>query len=146
GESGAEGCAGCALGAGGGRVRGGEEEVDAARFELRPLFGDTLGAEELAARLDDPELVPVDARVPARYRGEPNPIDKVPGRIPGAVNAPWNETLPDLPAGEVVAYCGSGVRACVVLHRVSLAGRGGELYPGSWSDWAARDVPSARGW
>ena len=136
-----DGCAVFDLDAWRGPVRGGEEEVDAARFELRPLFGDTLGAEELAARLDDPELVPVDARVPARYRGEPNPIDKVPGRIPGAVNAPWNETLPDLPAGEVVAYCGSGVTACVVLHRLSLAGRGGKLYPGSWSDWEARDLP-----
>ena len=37
------------------------------------------------------ELVVVDARLPRRWRGEPNPVDRVPGRIPGAVNAPWNE-------------------------------------------------------
>ena len=50
--------------------------------------------------------------VPARYRGEENPVDRVPGRIPGALNAPWNEPLPALPEGELVVYCGSGVTAC----------------------------------
>ena len=79
----------------------------------RPRDGDTIGADELASRLE--ELVVVDARLPERYRGEENPIDKVPGRIPGAVNAPWNEPLPKLPPGELVAYCGSGVTSCVTL-------------------------------
>ena len=37
--------------------------------------------------------------LPARWRGEPNPVDRVPGRIPGALNAPWNEELPALPGG-----------------------------------------------
>ena len=67
---------------------------------------------------------------PARWRGEPNPLDRVPGRIPGALNAPWNEEPPALPAGELVAYCGSGVTACVVLHRLHLAGREGLPLPG----------------
>ena len=74
-------------------------------------------------------------------RGESNPIDKKPGRIPGALNAPWNEPLPELPDGELVAYCGSGVTATVVLHRLHLAGREGKLYPGSWSEWEQRDLP-----
>jgi thiosulfate/3-mercaptopyruvate sulfurtransferase len=102
-------------------------------------------AEAVTARLGEPGLVLVDARVPARWRGEVNPVDAVPGRIPGAVNAPWNEPLPDLPEGEVVAYCGSGVTACVVLHRLWLAGRDGRLYPGSWSDWSARGLALERG-
>ncbi len=58
-----------------------------------------------------------------------------PGRIPGALNAPWDAPLPELPDGELVAYCGSGITACVVLHRLHLAGRDGLLYPGSWSEW-----------
>ena len=82
---------------------------------------------------------------PERWRGEPNPIDKVPGRVPGAVNAPWNEPVPELPSGELVAYCGSGVTACVVLHRLALAGREGKLYPGSWSEWEQLELPVERG-
>jgi thiosulfate/3-mercaptopyruvate sulfurtransferase len=66
--------------------------------------------------------------------------------VPGAVNAPWNDPLPELPDGELVAYCGSGVTACVPLHRLHLAGRDGLLYPGSWSEWEQRDdLPRERG-
>jgi len=121
----------------------GEEEIEPAVFEPKPRKDDTVAADELASRLD--ELVVVDARLPERFRGEPNPIDRVPGRIPGAVNAPWNEALPELPAGELVAYCGSGVTSCVTLHRLALAGRDGKLYPGSWSEWEQLELPVERG-
>jgi len=80
----------------------------------------------------------------ALSEGISNPIDKVPGRIPGAVNAPWNETPPELPDGELVAYCGSGVTASVLLHRLHLAGREGQLYPGSWSEWEQLGLPVER--
>ena len=127
-----------------GPLRAGEEEVEPLEFVPRPRAGDTIEADELRERLRD--LVVVDARVPARYRGEPNSVDRVPGRIPGALNAPWNEPPPELPPGELVAYCGSGVTACVVLHRLALAGRDGRLFPGSWSEWEQRaDLPVERG-
>ena len=121
----------------------GDEEIEAQQFVARERADDTIDADDLAGRLG--ELVVVDARVPARYRGEPNPIDRKPGRIPGAVNAPWDEPLPELPAGDAVAYCGSGVTACVILHRLHLSGREGKLYPGSWSEWEQRDLPVERG-
>lgn len=116
-----------------GPLSSGVEASEPAVFTPRRREGDTIELDELAARLGD--LVVVDARLPSRYRGEPNPVDRVPGRIPGALNAPWPEPLPELPAGELVAYCGSGVTACVPLHRLHLAGRDGRLYPGSWSEW-----------
>ena len=126
-----------------GPLRSGEEEIEPAELRPRPRDDDTVSAEELAQHLDD--LVIVDARRPERFRGEPNPIDKVPGRIPGARNAPWDEPVPELPPGDLVAYCGSGVTASVVLHRLSLKGREGKLYPGSWSEWELLDLPVTRG-
>jgi len=99
----------------GGELRAGEEEVEPAVFVLRERSDDT------ANEIDDPS-----------------------GRIPGAANAPWMEPLPELPEGELVAYCGSGVTACVTLHRAWLAGREGRLYPGSWSEWSQRGLPLER--
>jgi thiosulfate/3-mercaptopyruvate sulfurtransferase len=127
-----------------GPLRGGEEEPAPAMFVPRERSGDTALFDEIAARLG--EVVLVDARTPSRWRGEPNPIDREPGRIPGALNAPWAEPLPDVPDGEVVAYCGSGITACVTLHRLHLAGREGRLYPGSWSEWEQHpELPRERG-
>jgi thiosulfate/3-mercaptopyruvate sulfurtransferase len=127
-----------------GPMRAGDEPIERAEFVPHPRRDDTVGVAELAGSLSDPGLVLVDTRVPARFRGEPNAIDRVPGRIPGAVNAPWNEPLPELPDGDTVVYCGSGVTACAVLHRLALTGREARLYPGSWSEWEQRDLPVER--
>jgi len=129
----------------GGELGRGEEEVETVEFAPRERSGDTISAEEIARRRADPSLALVDARVASRWRGEPNEIDDPPGRIPGAANAPWSESIPELPDGELVAYCGSGVTACVTLHRAWLAGREGRLYPGSWSEWSQRGLPLERG-
>jgi thiosulfate/3-mercaptopyruvate sulfurtransferase len=126
----------------GGELRAGEEQIEPTAFRPRERSGDTIEADEIARRDD---LVVVDARLESRWRGEPNPIDVVPGRVPGALNAPWNEPLADVPPGEVAAYCGSGVTSCVTIHRLWLAGRDGRLYPGSWSQWETLDLPVERG-
>jgi thiosulfate/3-mercaptopyruvate sulfurtransferase len=126
-----------------GPLAAGVEEIETAGLSLRPRDDDTIDADELERRRGD--LVVVDARLAPRWRGEPNPIDTVSGRIPGALNAPWNEPPPELPEGEVVAYCGSGVTATVLLHRLHLAGRDGKLYPGSWSEWEQLGLPVERG-
>jgi thiosulfate/3-mercaptopyruvate sulfurtransferase len=133
------------LDAWGGPLRAGDESIERAEFVPRERTDDTITAEEIARRLADPGLVLVDARPSFRWRGEPNPIDDPPGRIPGAVSAPWAEAQPELPGGELVAYCGSGVTASVTLHRASLHGRDGRLYPGSWSEWSKRGLPIERG-
>ena len=135
-----------------GPVRAGEEEIEAAEFVPRPREGDTIDGDELLARLGEPGLVVVDARVPERYRGEVEPLDPVAGHVPGAVNWPYTEAdagaVPGeiLEGGEVVVYCGSGVTACVDLLALHEAGRpDAKLYPGSWSQWSRRGLPVQTG-
>ena len=100
----------------------------------------------------------LDARAPARYRGEQEPIDPEAGRIPGAKNRfNLDNVAPDgtfKPAAElrqqfaavlggrdpaeVVNYCGSGVAAAHNLLAMEVAGLpGAKLYAGSWSEWIA---------
>jgi thiosulfate/3-mercaptopyruvate sulfurtransferase len=136
--------------------------------------GNFVAAEPLTSRKIDydgvralpPEVLLLDARSPARYRGELEPADPKAGHIPGARNAPWDGNMDEQgrfhspgelrkrfgdlgieDAHEVVAYCGSGVSACVNLFAMELAGlRGARLYPGSWSDWSTRPhAPVATG-
>lgn len=117
-------------------------------FASRPRAGDTIEADEIAARLGDPRLVLLDARSAPRWRGEVEPRDPRKGRIPGALNTPYADpAIPAAalaaaldPAADVACYCGSGVSACVTLLRLHEAGRDdARLYVGSWSDWSQRD-------
>jgi thiosulfate/3-mercaptopyruvate sulfurtransferase len=109
--------------------------------------------ETVKSRKDLSAVALVDSRESDRYRGEREPIDKIAGHIPGAVNYPWAEITDAsgylLPpshhrqrweklqtAEEIIVYCGSGVTACVNLLSLELANlHTGKLYPGSWSDW-----------
>ena len=96
-----DGCAVLDLASWRGPLTAGEEWPEPAVFEAEVRGDDTITREELAERLD--EVVVVDARLPARWRGEPNPIDRVPGDS-GAVNAPWpDEPLAVLPEGDTAS-------------------------------------------
>ncbi len=130
--------------------------------EVKPAPGDFTGTPRsgLFVTLDQVLSAPllIDARDPARYRGELEPIDRVPGHIPGAVNRFWQKNLDttgrflpaallarefrallgELPAEQAVCYCGSGVTACHDILAMVHAGLGQpRLYCGSWSEWCA---------
>ena len=135
----------------------------ATPFTARPRASDTREAAELAAAPPSPERLLLDGRAPERYRGEVEPIDAVAGHIPAAANVPFAELAPDgrflapgelrtrfeavgaAPGRELVAYCGSGVTACVLLLAAEVAGLdAGRLYPGSWSEWCGRGLAVER--
>jgi thiosulfate/3-mercaptopyruvate sulfurtransferase len=141
----------------GGPLEAGAEQLGSGTFTAVPRDSDTSGIEDLAGRLL------LDARAPERFRGELEPIDPVAGRIPGAANLPFAELAPGgrflapdelrarfeaagaAPGRELVAYCGSGITACVVLLAAEVAGlEPGRLYPGSWSEWSGRGLPVER--
>ena len=118
-------------------------ECPPGNFTARPRTDDTIEAEEILARLNDPMLALYDARSRVRWLGEAEPLDPVAGRIPGATNVYFEEALPADAAdpAEIAAYCGSGVTACVIVQRLVLAGRQDvRLYPGSFSEWCRRDT------
>jgi thiosulfate/3-mercaptopyruvate sulfurtransferase len=132
-------------------------------FEAHPRRDDCLDLDGVQAALRGGELHLLDARPPERWRGEVEPIDPLPGRIPGSLNAPGVDNLRDgrfrppaelrdyaslgiLDGKPIAASCGSGVTACVTLLGLELAGiRRAKLYPGSYSEWLARGLPPERG-
>ncbi len=94
----------------------------------------------------------IDSREPARYKGEVEPIDKIAGHIPGAINEFWIYATTDSgwkevsalgehfshldKSNETIVYCGSGVTACPNVLALKTAGfTNVKLYAGSWSDW-----------
>jgi thiosulfate/3-mercaptopyruvate sulfurtransferase len=139
-------------------ARDGEETRRPAAFLAEPRPEMRVGVDEVAARLGQSGTLLVDARAPERYEGQSEPIDRVPGHIPGAVNRHYrSNTTADftmLPTerlreqflellgahrpSETVMYCGSGVTACHNLLAMTHAGLpGARLYAGSWSEWSA---------
>ena len=109
----------------------------------------------------------LDARAAPRYRGDVEPLDRVGGHVPGALNRPFTDNLgadgrfkpaaqlrdeftallgTTAPA-QVVHMCGSGVTACHNLLAMEQAGLpGSRLYAPSWSGWISDPSrPVARG-
>jgi thiosulfate/3-mercaptopyruvate sulfurtransferase len=130
----------------------------AKQFTGSPQPEMTVDAVGVSAIIGRRDAMLMDARAPERYRGDIEPIDRVPGHIPGAVNYSFQQNVDEggvfRPAGKlreqlfaaigstpperVVCYCGSGVTAChnlLAMEHVGLAGA--KLYPGSWSEWSS---------
>lgn len=120
---------------------------------------------EVAEALEDPERIVLDVRAPERWRGEVEPFDPIPGRLPGSLNLDWRASLGSggrfLPAARlrahfrnalgsvamerVIVHCGSGVTACTALLALEAAGLpGAAIYIGSYSEWCL-NRPVARG-
>ncbi len=96
----------------------------------------------------------IDARGPANYAGKPE--DPRTGHIPGALNVPFSAMLdpdtglfldeqgiraaldalaPTWRSNPLIASCGSGYAATVVLLALELIGESGTLFDGSFAVW-----------
>lgn len=126
---------------------------------------------DVAANVSKPQFQLVDARSAGRFAGsDPEPRPDIPsGHVAGAKNVPFMNLLATdeksgatvlRPVAELesvfascgvdprsskplVASCGSGVTACVVLLGLEVCGRKDNvgLYDGSWTEWALRKNP-----
>lgn len=122
--------------------------------------------EEVEKAAADPNALVIDVRDAVRYRGEREPIDKIAGHIPGAVNLPfihnldeqghfrnpgelrsyYTDALRDKRPDNIIVHCGSGVTACHTLLAMDYAGLPlPKLYVGSWSEWSNSGRPIATG-
>ena len=140
------------------QTRAGEESRERVTFmpDVRASMRATLA--DVEARLQEGSTLLVDARGPERFEGRSEPLDRVAGHIPGAVNhfyrwnlsedgtmlppaalrALYERLLNGRPPSRAVMYCGSGVSACHNLLAMEHAGlEGTSLYPGSWSEWSS---------
>lgn len=145
--------------AAGNKVSSGEEPSHfQSNFELGAPLETLKTVDQVESDLGQPAQTLIDARAPARYRGEVEPLDPVAGHIPGALNRPFSSNIAadgrfkpaallkaefdELLAGRdpatVVHQCGSGVSATPNVLAMRIAGFAPTaLFAGSWSEWCS---------
>lgn len=146
----------------------GDDEPPAVEFKAAARDDLVLDTQEItAAGADIGGLQLVDARDSDRFAGRHEPIDRVAGHIPGAINLPFPASLDDNGAWKDPAelrqlwqqvlgagfgrpwsvMCGSGVTACHLVLSGLMAGLPEpRVYVGSWSEWITdTDRPVAAG-
>lgn len=139
-------------------VETGKADAVPGRYPQGAFRGDVRRKSDMLANIAAPREQVVDARDAGRFTGETlDTVHNLPGgHIPGARNLFFGDlyrpdgTLKDAAAlaaafeaagidlaRPIVASCGSGVTASVLLFALHRIGVDGALYDGSWSEWGA---------
>ncbi|MFJ6414213.1 sulfurtransferase [Terribacillus saccharophilus] len=140
-------------------------DYETAEFEVNIRNEMMASYEEVKEVVEQEKKSPIliDSREGRRYIGEVEPIDRIPGHIPGAINKFWAEGLEqgsfkdskeqkkrfaELDSkDQIIVYCGSGVTAAPNYIALKMAGfHNVKLYAGSYSDWVSYEQnPVAKG-
>jgi len=131
-----------------------------AKFRAGYSTNEIVDLQWVLKNLNNPEVVFLDARSPAEYRGEEIKAKRG-GHIPGAININWVDNLYDdksakfrsaaelkkmymqagvTPDKLVITYCQSGMRASHSYFTLLLLGYPRvKVYDGSWVEWGNRE-------
>jgi thiosulfate/3-mercaptopyruvate sulfurtransferase len=154
--------------AAGGAVTTEEPAPRAGTITRRARAPFLVAADWIHPRLDDPNVLLIDARPDDEYTGADNGMGGMvhPGHIPGAYQMYWEKLVqPDnrmqllpieslrrefeaagaAPDKAVVAYCMVGLRASLTYLVGRMLGYDMKFYDGSWHDWGSRDLPYVTG-
>lgn len=141
--------------------------MSASEFRAQPNDSLWLTASSVETMIERDGYRLLDNRTRERFVGDAEPLDRVAGHIPSAINWPLQDNLDEsgcfLPADRlreqfskllsgtapesIVSMCGSGVTACHNILALEVAGiPGTRLYAGSWSEWITNNTrPVAKG-
>lgn len=103
--------------------------------------------------IDSESSALVDVRSHERYIGEVEPLDRIAGHVPNALNYPWTDLIKDGELisldeirkyfkdledyDEIIVYCGSGITATVNILVMEEIGLTPKHYVGGYSDWVS---------
>jgi thiosulfate/3-mercaptopyruvate sulfurtransferase len=136
-----------------GELELGQVELEHVKVQLEPRLDALPTRDELARRLDDPDLTLLDNRTEEEFHGQGGyPCDPRQGHIPGARRLEHTDLFdgPGRPrsaaeihallgvpeGGEIVTYCHSGSRSALAALALRASGYRARNYPGSWHEWS----------